>query len=599
MSTPIPTEAATIQHGFTTNCPFGGSHTCTVTPNEIFENNNYSAYGVSCSTCNESKIKFEHTSRVQCISCGEWSRLHDIASKCIYCGNQPSLTIIIDPITLTVASDNTSITAHTRSSTSVAGTYTRTYHWERRSSTGNGWGEWETAVSSSTQLDHEAGIFYNKQGILNSINPSGWSVNQRQYRVTFTISGQGSSKSVTSPAVTITKPTSTLTVSTTSWVAASSLTSKTITVTSNISWTVSSSSTTWLAVSPSSGSNNGSFTINVSANTGSMRNGTITVSGGGISKTIAVTQTGGHTHGGYTYTSNGNITHTQKCGTCDYTQTANHNMVSGTCTYKSCSDCTYSTGSSSHTEGSWQKTTEEHWKNCSANCGHQYVARTAHTWSYLNQGSSGHIRKCSPCGEQSTVEAHGSFTYAKSTGTNHTKKCGIGSCSYSVSETHTWSYVNQGVNGHIRKCSPCGEQSTVEAHGSFTYAKSTGTNHTKKCGIGSCSYSVSEAHTWSYVNQGVNGHIRKCTPCGEQSTVEAHGSFTYAKSTGSNHIKKCGSGSGACSYNVSETHTWSYLNQGSGGHIRKCTPCGEQSTVEAHTYSGNGNTCTGCGYKKP
>ena len=65
-----------------------------------------------------------------------------------------------------------------------------------------------------------------------------------------------------------------------------------VAVTSNVSWTVADDQT-WLSVAPTSGSNNGSFSVSATANTAATaRSGTVTVSGGGISRPIAVTQAG-------------------------------------------------------------------------------------------------------------------------------------------------------------------------------------------------------------------------------------------------------------------------------------------------------------------
>ncbi len=72
----------------------------------------------------------------------------------------------------------------------------------------------------------------------------------------------------------------------------------TINVTSNDSWTVKSSDTSWCTVSPASGSNNGSFTITTSKNqTEASRTATITVQGtkSGIKATVTVTQEAGGT----------------------------------------------------------------------------------------------------------------------------------------------------------------------------------------------------------------------------------------------------------------------------------------------------------------
>ncbi|MBO7133458.1 MAG: C10 family peptidase [Bacteroidales bacterium] len=68
--------------------------------------------------------------------------------------------------------------------------------------------------------------------------------------------------------------------------------SKTVNVTSNTSWTATSSAS-WLTISPASGTNNGTITAVAAANTSSsQRTATITVSGGGITRTVSVTQAG-------------------------------------------------------------------------------------------------------------------------------------------------------------------------------------------------------------------------------------------------------------------------------------------------------------------
>ena len=65
----------------------------------------------------------------------------------------------------------------------------------------------------------------------------------------------------------------------------------TVTVTSNISWSVTDNQT-WISVSPTSGSNNGSFTVSVTSNGGASRSGTVTVSGSGLSQNLSVSQSG-------------------------------------------------------------------------------------------------------------------------------------------------------------------------------------------------------------------------------------------------------------------------------------------------------------------
>ena len=49
----------------------------------------------------------------------------------------------------------------------------------------------------------------------------------------------------------------------------------------------------WITITPTSGSNNGSFDVTAAANTGLVRNGIITVAGGGVSKTCNIGQKNG------------------------------------------------------------------------------------------------------------------------------------------------------------------------------------------------------------------------------------------------------------------------------------------------------------------
>jgi len=65
-----------------------------------------------------------------------------------------------------------------------------------------------------------------------------------------------------------------------------------VSVTANVSWTVTDDQS-WLSTTPTSGTNNGSFSVNATANTGTAtRSGTVSVAGGGITRTVGVTQAG-------------------------------------------------------------------------------------------------------------------------------------------------------------------------------------------------------------------------------------------------------------------------------------------------------------------
>ncbi|MEM9076305.1 MAG: BACON domain-containing protein [Bacteroidota bacterium] len=86
-------------------------------------------------------------------------------------------------------------------------------------------------------------------------------------------------------------PSSNLTVFPTFLLSSGSSGFEVIDVTSNVSWTVSDNAS-WLSVSPTSGSNNDTLTVFLQANSGGVRNATITVTGGGITRTCSITQEG-------------------------------------------------------------------------------------------------------------------------------------------------------------------------------------------------------------------------------------------------------------------------------------------------------------------
>jgi pectate lyase len=86
--------------------------------------------------------------------------------------------------------------------------------------------------------------------------------------------------------------TNNLTIGTSSLSFGAGASSSNVAVTANVSWTVTDNQS-WLSTLPTSGTNNGSFAVNATANTGtSSRSGTVTVTGGGITRTASVTQAG-------------------------------------------------------------------------------------------------------------------------------------------------------------------------------------------------------------------------------------------------------------------------------------------------------------------
>lgn len=72
---------------------------------------------------------------------------------------------------------------------------------------------------------------------------------------------------------------------------------KSVVVESNLDWSVKSNNY-WISVYPASGSNNGSFSVSVTKNTSAgNRGGTVTVTGGSLTKSISISQDGDPTAG--------------------------------------------------------------------------------------------------------------------------------------------------------------------------------------------------------------------------------------------------------------------------------------------------------------
>jgi len=88
-------------------------------------------------------------------------------------------------------------------------------------------------------------------------------------------------------------PTASLSLSSATGSAGAATGTASVGVTSNVAWTAASNATSWCTVTPASGSNNGTLTVNYTANTStSTRTATVTVSGGGITRTYVLTQAG-------------------------------------------------------------------------------------------------------------------------------------------------------------------------------------------------------------------------------------------------------------------------------------------------------------------
>ncbi|MCB9258701.1 MAG: T9SS type A sorting domain-containing protein [Ignavibacteriales bacterium] len=109
---------------------------------------------------------------------------------------------------------------------------------------------------------------------------------------TVTVSGSGITRTATITQNGTSSTTNNLSISPSSQNVASSAGNTNISVSSNVSWSASDNAS-WLSLSPTSGSNNGSITATFQENTSSSsRTATVTVSGSGITRTATITQNG-------------------------------------------------------------------------------------------------------------------------------------------------------------------------------------------------------------------------------------------------------------------------------------------------------------------
>ena len=150
--------------------------------------------------------------------------------------------------------------------------------------------DWEVESSAPSWLTVTPVKGSNEQRVTVSVTANG--VTQRTAEITVRVTGTAIAQTI---RVTQAAAVRVLTVSPSELTFSAGGESKTVTVTSNTDWDVSispSSSSSWLTVSPSKGSSNGSFRVTAAANTTlSERTATVSVTGTGVTaKTIRVTQ---------------------------------------------------------------------------------------------------------------------------------------------------------------------------------------------------------------------------------------------------------------------------------------------------------------------
>jgi hypothetical protein len=105
---------------------------------------------------------------------------------------------------------------------------------------------------------------------------------------TITLTGGGITQTV-SVSQAAASPASSLTLSSLSLTFSAAGSSQSISVTSNVGWTATGNAA-WVTVSPASGSNNGAVSVTTAANTGDARTASVTLAGGGLTRTVDIRQ---------------------------------------------------------------------------------------------------------------------------------------------------------------------------------------------------------------------------------------------------------------------------------------------------------------------
>ena len=302
---------------------------------------------------------------------------------------------------------------------------------------------------------------------------------------------------------------------------------------------------------------------------------------------------------------NGSTGHYSKCSTCSYSSgTTAHNYSpytyegSSAGHYRYCLNCGYRGDIVSHSL-SYSTTSTTHTSVCST-CGYSGTPANHSYGSYTSGGSTGHYRTCTVCSYRTGTSAH-SLSLVQNGSTGHYSKCST--CSYTSGTTaHNYSpYTYEGSSaGHYRYCLDCKFRGDIISH-SLSYS-TTSTTHTSVCST--CGYSSTPAnHSYgSYTSSGSTGHYRTCTTCGYRTGTSAH-SLSTVQNGSTGHYSKCStcnytSGTSSHSYG-------SYKSNGSTGHYRTCGTCGYSSSTTSHSYGSYTNysssqhyrSCGTCGYK--
>ena len=225
-----------------------------------------------------------------------------------------------------------------------------------------------------------------------------------------------------------------------------------------------------------------------------------------------------------------------------------------------------------------------------------------HTWTYINDGESGHHQECE-CGERTETEAH-----VYDDADTECNKCGYRKANSGDPNCEHEYITKQTADGHYRKCSRCGKEVDFENHhyDGAPYKSDGARTHSRTCTTAGCGYTETEAHSLGECeSDGKGGHQKTCTAgCGYSEPVSHVWSDKYTADS-DKHYKPC-TIDGCTARNGEGTHNYNgapYKDDSKGGHYRECTVCKHPSDSVDHEYeyekidSGNHRvTCADCGY---
>ena len=207
------------------------------------------------------------------------------------------------------------------------------------------------------------------------------------------------------------------------------------------------------------------------------------------------------------------------------------------------------------------------------NCKHEYITK---------QTADGHYTGCAHCAYVSDFENHTWGNYEKIDDDKHRETCKR--CNYSAEVKHNYGEVEYKDDGHHRICADC-KHSKIDDHtfGEYTYSAANN-EHDKTCTVTECGHTEHVDCQWSKYtdDKSTETHTRTCTATGTEHKETENHRYTYRDSQthlGIKHKKMCET----CDYSVYEDHDWKYEREDDEQHEKGCAFC-TYGKSEMHNY---------------